>query len=402
MISEKGQDYFPKIIGGKLKFKRNYIIGRSRDCSHCPVLNQIMMMKLTMTVVSMIAAAGICYGEIPVVNGGVWKDTDGKHINCHGGGIMKGADGTFYWYGEHRGFKAPQEGVACYTSKDLRNWENRGIVMQVTDEDGSLIERGSTIERPKVIYNPKTGKYVMWFHHELKGKGYAAAHAAVAVADNPLGPFIPLKSDRVNSGELPKNLDLSKKPGEEKLKLEWWTPEWYEEINNGLFVYRDLDGGQMSRDMTLYVDDDGKAYHIYSSEDNLTLQIAELDDSFTNHTGNYIRIFPGGHNEAPALFKKDGKYWMITSGCTGWAPNAARLMWADSLMGEWHQLPNPCREEGADKTFNGQGTYILTDGEDITFMADIWKPKSLPESEHLWLPITFDEDGIPVIYNQPE
>lgn len=58
--------------------------------------------------------------------------------------------------------------------------------------------------------------------------------------------------------------------------------------------------------------------------------------------------------------------------------------------------------DGVDKTYNGQGTYILTDGEYITFMADIWNPKSLPESEHLWLPITFDEDGIPAIYNQPE
>lgn len=78
--------------------------------------------------------------------------------------------------------------------------------------------------------------------------------------------------------------------------------------------------------MTLFVDDDGKAYHIYSSEDNLTLQIAELADDYLSHTGKYIRIFPGGHNEAPAIFKKEGTYWMITSGCTGWDPNKARLL----------------------------------------------------------------------------
>lgn len=73
---------------------------------------------------------------------------------------------------------------------------------------------------------------------------------------------------------------------------EWWTPEWYNAIEKGLFVRRDLEGGQMSRDMTLFVDDDGKAYHIYSSEDNLTLQIAELSDDYLGHTGRYIRIFP--------------------------------------------------------------------------------------------------------------
>lgn len=59
-----------------------------------------------------------------------------------------------------------------------------------------------------------------------------------------------------------------------------------------MFVKRDLKDGQMSRDMTLFVDDDGKAYHIYSSEDNLTLQIAELADDYLSHTGKYIRIFP--------------------------------------------------------------------------------------------------------------
>ena len=49
---------------------------------------------------------------------------------------------------------------------------------------------------------------------------------------------------------------------------------------------------------------------------------------------------------------------MITSGCTGWAPNAARMFKAKNIFGPWEQLPNPCRGEGADKTFGAQGTYI--------------------------------------------
>ncbi len=65
----------------------------------------------------------------------------------------------------------------------------------------------------------------------------------------------------------------------------WWTPEWTDAVNKGLIVKRDFNGGQMSRDMTLYVDEDGKAYHIYSSEENLTLQIAELSDDYLSHTG---------------------------------------------------------------------------------------------------------------------
>lgn len=50
---------------------------------------------------------------------------------------------------------------------------------------------------------------------------------------------------------------------------------------------------------------------------------------------------------------------MITSGCTGWEPNKARLLTATSILGEWKQLPNPCVGENADKTFGGQSTYVL-------------------------------------------
>ncbi len=340
---------------------------------------------------------------MPLVKGETFRDSEGKHINAHGGGIME-KDGTYYWYGEHRGDGTPgsgQKGVTCYSSTDLHSWDNHGIVLSVVTTPGHMLEQGCTIERPKVIYCPATGKYVMWFHHELKGRGYGAAFAGVATSDTPYGPFEYVSSSRVNPGWFPVN--LSKEDQEEKWdkNLEWWTPEWRAQIVKGSFVKRDLYSGQMARDMTLFVDDDGKAYHIYSSEDNLTLQIAELDSTFTSHTGKYIRLFPGGHNEAPALFKHDGKYWMITSGCTGWAPNEARLMTADNIMGEWKQLPNPCRGKGAKTTFDSQSTYVMKIGEDYTFMADRWNPKNLADSRHLWLPIKFDNNGVPYI-DSPE
>ena len=37
---------------------------------------------------------------------------------------------------------------------------------------------------------------------------------------------------------------------------------------------KDFEKGQMSRDMTIFVDDDGKAYHIYSSEENSTTPVS--------------------------------------------------------------------------------------------------------------------------------
>lgn len=328
---------------------------------------------------------------------------DGRHVNAHGGMILV-VDSTYYWYGEHRGDGQPgngQKGVSLYTSKDLRNWHNAGIVLSVVEEEGHPLEAGCTIERPKVVYNPKTGKYVMWFHHELKGRGYAAAQAAVAVADRPEGPFTFLRSGRVNPGVWPANLSEEDRNMPWDPDMAWWTEPWYEQLRHGSFVKRDFEGGQMSRDMTIYVDNDGTAYHIYSSEDNLTLQIAELDDTYTRHTGKYIRLQSGGHNEAPTIFEHDGAYWMITSGCTGWAPNAARLLRANSVMGNWVLLPNPARGEGAETTFLSQGTYVMKLGDNFTFMADRWTPDNLGDSRHLWLRIHFDQSGAPYITMPP-
>jgi len=104
-----------------------------------------MLKRLTMFLFSLVAISGTIMGELAPDKGGVWKDTDGKHINCHGGAILKAPDGVYYWYGENRMNNAPQEGVACYSSTDLKNWENHGIVMPVSEERDAIVERGSTI-----------------------------------------------------------------------------------------------------------------------------------------------------------------------------------------------------------------------------------------------------------------
>lgn len=338
--------------------------------------------------------------EVPVLMGETLPDTDGTHVNAHGGNIIR-VDSLFYWYGEYRGDGTPgshQKGVACYSSPDLKEWRYRGLVLPATADTLSPIQEGCIMERPKVVYNSRTGRYVMWFHNELKGRGYGAAYAGVATSDSPTGPFELKATGRVNPGIAPGNLSREMLTQDFPDSLEWWTPEWHDAVARGMFTARDLAGGQMARDQTVYVDpDNGRAYHIYSSEENLTLQIAELDSTYERHTGRYIRIFPGGHNEAPAVFKHGGKYWMICSGCTGWAPNEARLMYADSLMGRWTQLPNPFRGRGADITFGGQGASVLTLGDKHYFLADIWNPQRLCDSRYILLPINFDEEDTPYI-----
>lgn len=327
--------------------------------------------------------------------GKIWVDTDSVHINAHGGGILS-FNNTYYWFGEFKtagkGGNAAQVGVSCYSSTDLYNWKNEGVALPVSLTPGSDIEKGCVIERPKVVYNEKTGKFVMWFHLELKGQGYGAARTALAVADHVTGPYSFVKSLRPDKQMWPIDYpeDLQTKSYPEN--LEWWKPDWYKAIDEGLFLQRDFESGQMSRDMQLFVDDDGKAYHIHSSEDNLTLHISELTDDYLDFTGKYVRIFPAGHNEAPALFKKDGLYYLMASGCTGWAPNAARMFKANSIWGPWEALGNPCIGDDANLTFHSQSTYILpVQGKKDAFiyLGDRWTPQNPIDGRYIWLPIQF-------------
>jgi len=362
-----------------------------------------MRLRLKFSIIISFVCSFVFSQNNSFVPGKQWKDTDGVHINAHGGGILF-IDGMYYWYGEYktsgRAGNVSLEGISCYTSKDLYNWHNEGIVLKVEQDSNSEITKGCVMERPKVIFNKKTGKYVMWFHLELKGQGYNAAKAAVAISDSPKGPFKFKKSYRPNKGVWPIDFkDEFKKAGNNEAALTSWSPQWLTAIKNGMLVRKDFDKGQMSRDMTVYVDDDEKAYLIHSSEENLTLHISELTDDYLDFTEKWTRVAPAGHNEAPAIFKKDGVYYMITSGCTGWEPNEARSFSAKSIWGPWESLGNPGVGKDASLTFHSQSTYILTvpgKKDQFIFMADRWKPENAIEGSYVWLPISFS-NGKPVL-----
>lgn len=335
--------------------------------------------------------------------GELWPDNNGNHINAHGGGILF-HEGIYYWFGEHKteGRRGNQAwvGVHCYSSENLYDWTNKGVALSVSSDPNSPIVEGCVIERPKVIHNARTGKFVMWFHLELKGQGYNAAQTGVAVADNPAGPYRFIKAVNPNPGVWPINFKEELKHKQFDKDIKGWTDEWKQAVHEGLFVHKNFEKGQMSRDMTLFVDDDGKGYHIHAAEDNLTLHISELTDDYLDFTDSYYRVLPTGHNEAPAIFKRDNKYYMITSGCTGWDPNAARLLVADSVTGDWKYVSNPCRGEDAEITFDSQSTYILpVQGKKDAwiFMADRWRPENAIDGRYVWLPIKFDDKGLPFL-----
>ncbi|HCY41497.1 MAG TPA: beta-glucanase [Prolixibacteraceae bacterium] len=339
--------------------------------------------------------------------GEIWHDNSGTHINAHGGGILF-HNGIYYWYGEHKiagtiGNTA-QVGVGCYSSNDLYNWKNEGIALKVDEPNSeSDIANGCILERPKVIYNAKTRKFVMWFHLELKGKGYDAARSGVAVSDSPSGPFTFLKSFRPNAGFWPENVQpFHKKPVASWVKSHYCggkgcLPAHVDSVN---ILGRDFEGGQMARDMNLFVDDDGIAYHIYSSEENSTTHISKLTDDYLSYSGRYVRVFPGRYMEGAALFKRNGKYYFIASDCTGWAPNAARSAVADEIFGEWKELGNPAVGNDSELTFHSQSTFVLKvqgKKESYIFMGDRWTPDNPIDGRYVWLPVVF-EDNAPKLY----
>ena len=208
-------------------------------------------------------------------------------------------------------YRTDVTGVSCYSSKDLLNWKFEGIVLPaVKDDSGHDLHTSKVLERPKVIYNKKTGKFVMWAH--VESADYSKACAGVAISDSPTGEFKYLGSFRPN--------------------------------------------GEMSRDQTVFVDDDGRAYQLYSSEGNATLHISLLTDDYLKPSGRFTRNFIKKWREAPAVFKHEGKYYLISSGCTGWDPNVTRHSMGRALTCSrslGRRMPiSPCSTAGTKQTWN--------------------------------------------------
>lgn len=97
--------------------------------------------------------------------GQVWLDTEGKRIQEHGGSVIY-VDGVYYWYGENKEKTTGDShvwlwGVRCYASKDLYNWEDKGLIIPPEpDCPQSPLYPASQMDRPHIVYNKETQKYV--------------------------------------------------------------------------------------------------------------------------------------------------------------------------------------------------------------------------------------------------
>jgi len=320
------------------------------------------------------AVAGAPPGEF--LPGEIWCDTEENPIDAHGGGVLLFQD-VYYWYGEDRGHRA-YGAVSCYASTNLLEWRHAGTVLSQTNLP-QINGRRTFVERPKVIFNPSTKKFVMWMH--LEQPGYRFSHAGIALGDTPSGEFTFLKAIRpiTNTNDF---ASLSLDPARQK------------------------ELGGTFRDLNLFVDSDGHAYVFYSSEDNWTMYVARLNSDFTGpelpafENKTWAKILVRKMREGAAPFKFQGKYYLITSACTGWRPNAADIAVADQVLGPYRSLGNPCRGPDAERTFGAQSTFVLPapgHAQAFVFLADRWNASYLPDSRYVWLPLQFDAAGNPIV-----
>jgi hypothetical protein len=289
------------------------------------------------------AAGGTTAGPDRIVtfhNGGYWQDTAGNRIEAHGAGLILVGD-TWYWIGEDKSHNSGNfKGVNCYSSKDLVTWEFRNAII-TRDSATELNASDRIIERPKVVYNEKNANYVMWLHWE--GASYATAEAGVFTCDTVDGDYKLVRHFRPNDN--------------------------------------------MSRDDTLFKDDDGKAYFLSAANENADLGLYELDADYTNITRQITTLWAGSYREAPAIVKSSGRYFIVSSGATGWDPNQQKYATATSLNGPWSSLTNVGDSTG----FDTQTTYVLpVQGSRATtyiYMGDRWQDPDLLSSKYIWLPL---------------
>ncbi|MBN8858075.1 MAG: family 43 glycosylhydrolase [Sphingobacteriales bacterium] len=188
-------------------------------------------------------------------------DTEGNIIDAHDGRIVKYGN-RFYWYGTAYGNTSGylrSNYFQCYSSPDLTTWKKEGKL---------LIDFPSGVYyRPHVIYNAVTRQYVLWYNWYPK---LWEGRYGVAVADRPTGPFRIVNTD---------------------VKMK----------NSAYGV----------GDFGLFIDDDKAAYIAYNTIDGHKGSIEKLSADYLQSTLENGGFITEGC-EAGAMFKRNGKYYLLT------------------------------------------------------------------------------------------
>lgn len=276
-----------------------------------------------------------------VRNGILWLTDKGDTVQAHAPGFLRQGD-VWYMVGEDRGREYLPD-VNLYRSTDLQNWQ---FVKKIIENGVTSPDLGTErmIERAKLMYNEKTRRYVVWCHWEASD--YSASEAACFSSDKIDGDY----------------------------KLEW----------SG----RPL--GIKSRDCNIFVNDDGKAYFVSTTSENQDVGLFRLSEDYLS-VEEHTCLLPGQRREAPVIVHVNDRYFMLSSACTGWAPNQCKLSSSTSLQEGWSTLKNI----GDDKCFRTQAAAVIeVKGSKTTtllYVGDRWKDPTLSQSKTIIFPIAFKD-----------
>jgi hypothetical protein len=272
-----------------------------------------------------------------------WLDTNGNRIQAHGGSIIT-VDGVYYWYGENKERTLPGSdiwhwGVRCYSSTDLYNWEDCGLIVPpVEDDPDHPLHPQQAVDRPHIIYNEQTGQFVCWIKVMSKG---SVQRSTVLVADHILGPY--------------------------QIVQTWLRPL-----------------SMSAGDFDLVVDPhDGKGYYIFERVHSEMI-VADLTDDYTDVTGYYSTHFPQPQppfvREAPAYFRHNRQHYLLTSGTTGYYPNPSESAVAKSIHGPYTVLGDLHPTDASRTSFHTQISSVFehpTKKNLYIALGDRWLPTYL-------------------------
>ncbi|HVT79188.1 MAG TPA: discoidin domain-containing protein, partial [Phycisphaerae bacterium] len=258
----------------------------------------------------------------------------------------------------------------CYSSTDLIHWHNEGVILH-HQVDANRIE---------VLYNEPTKKYVMILKYDTNG-----GFMGVATADKPEGPF--------SFKQAPVSHDEMRAMNDDRLKAA------------GPFYLIDK---AVIGDMSVYKDDDGKAYLAYVSwakGTNREHGLYLLSDDFTAPEKR-LQLWDLGGREANHIFKRNGIYYYGTSRTAGiQSSGTSYYTTKDLASGNWSPA-KPMPTPGSTNSWDSQVDFVyLVKGTQTTtymFVGDRWT-KDLPKGrngDYIWLPLEFNGDDPVANYYQ--
>lgn len=306
---------------------------------------RIILLWIMSSLLCLAANAQVIHNGIP------WFDEQGNIINAHGACIVE--DGGRYWlFGEYKSDESNAfPGFGCYSSADLVNWRFERIVLPV--QKNGILGPDRVGERVKVMKCPKTGEYVMLMHAD--DLGYNDPYIGIATSPTINGDYT-LHGPILFDG----------KP------LRHW-------------------------DMGTFQDTDGKGYLLIHHG-----PIYRLSDDYRSIEAKVAHV--EGMGELPAMFKKNGLYYLLTSNLTSWERNDNYYFTASSIEGPWKKQGYFCPE--GTLTWNSQSTFVLPlrrDNDTIPmYMGDRWSyPHQASAATYVWLPMKAEGEklAIPEYWN---